>query len=326
MENVDLNLLAALDALLAEGSVTGAARRLHLSASAMSRTLARLRRATGDPLLVRAGRSLVPTPRAAALRGRVHELMREIGLVLAPQPQHLDVASLERTFTIRAGEGFVALFSGPLALAVADAAPGVCLRFAPKPLKESGPLRDGEADLEIGTAGIDAPEVRTQLLFRDGFVGIAREHHPILADTMTAERYAACRHVVASRRGAAGGPIDDALARLGLTRRIAAIVPGFPDAMRVAGQSDLLAAVPGSCLGFMSTQGDPESAGLRDFVLPVETPDLAVSAMWHPRLDADPAQRWLRRTVLAVCRAATASRRPVAPAVSTHGGRPSASG
>src|SRR5216684_1944528 len=100
MDDVDLNLLVALDALLAEGSVTGAARRLGLSASAMSRTLARLRSATGDPLLVRAGRGLVPTPRAAELRDRVHELTRDVRAVLTPDVSHLDVASLDRTFSI----------------------------------------------------------------------------------------------------------------------------------------------------------------------------------------------------------------------------------
>ena len=94
-EHVDLNLLVALDVLLADGSVTGAARRLGLSASAMSRTLARLRAATGDPLLVRAGRGLVPTPRAAELRDRVHELTRDVQAVLRPQIAQVDVGSLD---------------------------------------------------------------------------------------------------------------------------------------------------------------------------------------------------------------------------------------
>src|ERR1700734_278696 len=111
MDNVDLNLLLALDALLTEGSVTGAARRLGLSSSAMSRTLARLPSATGDPLLVRAGRGLVPTPRAADLCEQVHELTRDVRMVLSPQTNLLDIASLERTFTIRANEGFVERFS-----------------------------------------------------------------------------------------------------------------------------------------------------------------------------------------------------------------------
>ncbi len=308
MDDVDLNLLVALDALLAEGSVTGAARRLGLSPSAMSRTLTRLRSTTGDPLLVRAGRSLVPTPRAAELRDRVHELARDARAVLSPQAGRLDVALLERTFTIRAGEGFVELFSGPLVAAVTGAAPGVRLRFAPKPLKDSDPLREGEIDLEIGTPGLTAPEVRMQLLFRDGFVGAARAGHPLLTGPMTPERYAACRHVVASRKGASAGPVDDALKELGLRREVVAIVPGFPDAMRVARQTDLIALVPRSCLGPLTMQADPLPESLSGFDLPVRTPDLAVSAMWHPRLEADPAQRWLRSTVTTVCRATVASR------------------
>jgi DNA-binding transcriptional LysR family regulator len=166
MDDVDLNLLTALDALLSEGSVSKAALRLGLSPSAMSRTLTRLRAATGDPLLVRAGRGLVPTPRATELRDRIHELARDVRTALSPQAGYLDVASLERTFTIRANEGFVALFSASLAAAVTEAAPHVRLRFAPKPDKDARPLREGHIDLEIGVLGVSAPEVRAQLIFR----------------------------------------------------------------------------------------------------------------------------------------------------------------
>src|SRR5271156_1294952 len=144
MADIDLNLLIALDALLAEGSVVGAARRLGLSASAMSRTLARLRAATDDPLLVRAGRGLVPTPHATELRDRVHQLTRDVRTVLSPHASHLDVALLDLTFTIRAGEGFLELFSAPLVAAITAAAPRVRLRFAPKTDKDALPLRDGQ--------------------------------------------------------------------------------------------------------------------------------------------------------------------------------------
>ncbi|CAH1664273.1 LysR family transcriptional regulator [Chelatococcus asaccharovorans] len=300
---MDMNLLAALDALLAEGSVTGAARRLGLSSSAMSRTLARLRSATGDPLLVRAGRGLVPTPRAAELRDRVHELTREVRAVLTPNAADLDVASLERTFTIRASEGFVGLFAAPLVAAVADAAPYARLRFAPKPDKDAFPLRDGEIDLEIGVPGASAPEVRTRFIFRDDFIGVVCVGHPLLTGGVTAERYAQCRHVVASRKGAASGPVDDALNELGLRREIVAVVPGFPDAMRIARHTDLVALVPRSCLSG-PTNADPIGQGLVGFDLPVRTPEITISAMWHPRMDADPAHRWLRETLMAVCHGA----------------------
>ncbi len=304
MDTLDLNLLPALDALLSEGSVTGAARRLGLSPSAMSRTLARLRSATGDPLLVRAGRGLVPTPRAVALRDRVHELAHEARAVLSPQTDRLDLATLERTFTIRANEGFVGLFSAPLVAAVIEAAPGVRLRFAPKPVKDASPLREGQIDLEIGVLGAFAPEVRTHFLFRDRFLGAVRDQHPLLTEVVTPERYAACRHVGVSRRGSFTGPVDDALAAFGLKRRIVAVVPGFPDAMRIARQSDLVALLPRWCLA----SADPLAAGLASFELPVPTPEIMISAMWHPRMDADPAHRWLRNTLIAVCRAAAMTR------------------
>ncbi len=300
--DMDMNLLAALDALLAEGSVTGAARRLGLSSSAMSRTLARLRSATGDPLLVRAGRGLVPTPRATELRDRVHLLTRDVRTVLSPHAGHLDVTSLERTFTIRAGEGFVELFCAPLVAAVTEVAPHVRLRFAPKPDKDALPLRDGQIDLEIGVLGASAPEVRTRFLFRDVFIGAARIGHPLLEGAMTPERYAACRHVVASRTGKFTGPVDDALEALGLRREIVAVVPGFPDAVRIARNTDLVALVPRSGLA-SPTGADPAGPGLVGFDLPIRTPPIAISAMWHPRMDADPAHRWLRDTVVAVCHA-----------------------
>src|SRR6187200_2996301 len=117
MSRPDLNLLVTLDVLLAEGSVARAAKRLRLSPSAMSRTLARLRAATGDPLLVRAGRGLVPTPHAAALRARVGDLARDVRTVLGRTAKALDLASLERSFTIRANEGFVDAFAGRLVTA-----------------------------------------------------------------------------------------------------------------------------------------------------------------------------------------------------------------
>lgn len=295
-----MNLLVALDALLADGSVTGAARRLGLSTSAMSRTLTRLRAATGDPLLVRVGRGLVPTPHAAAIRDHVRDLTHNVRAVLRPPVEILDIARLEQTFTLRCSEGFLERFLVPLVTTVRQLAPGVQLRFAPKPDKDARPLREGPVDLDIGvlaSSSIDmqGPEIRTRFLFRDTMVGAVRSNHAVLCEPITPERYAACEHVVASRRGAVHGPVDDALVQLGLTRTIAAIVPGFPDALRLARQTELVALVPLSCIGATETE-------LVSFPLPVSTPDVVVSQMWHPRLDAAPAHRWLRDIVFKVCR------------------------
>lgn len=298
MEEPDLNLLVALDALLTDGTVAGAARRLGLSASAMSRTLARLRDATGDPLLVRAGRGLVPTPRATELREQVQKLSREARAVLRPAPAAVDLRTVERTMTIRANDGFVEAFGARLVLGVAAETSGVRLRFAPKADKDVGPLREGLIDLEIGVLGKTGPEIRRQALFEDRFIGVVRKGHPLLAErAITPERYAAFGHVVASRRGSAGGPVDDALAELGLARTVVAVVPGLRAAMSIASASDLVALVTAS---FLESVG--EHASVDGFELPVVTPPVLVSQIWHPRLDADAVHRWLRAMVLRICR------------------------
>ena len=304
VNDIDLNLLPALDALLAEGSVTGAARRLGLSTSAMSRTLARLRAVTGDPLLVRAGSSLVPTPRAVALREHVGAVARDALAVLSPQPLEVDLASLQRTFTVQANDGFVALFAASLVGEVTRQAPGVRLRFAPRLAKEARWLRDGLLDLAIGVLGEAAPEVRMQSIFHDRFVGAARSGHPLLDGPITLQRYMACRHVVSSRKAVADGPLDRALADLGMQRTISAIVAGFPDALRIARQSDLVTQVPQSFFAAGTEAAAGVVDGLQAFELPIRTPEIVVSAMWHPRLDADPAHRWLRATFMSACQEA----------------------
>ncbi|MGD9478871.1 LysR family transcriptional regulator [Shinella sp. G-2] len=294
MTRPDLNLLVTLDVLLAEGSVARAARRLRLSPSAMSRALARLREATGDPLLVRAGRGLVPTPRAAELRGDVGRVLREAEALLRPM-EILDLARLERTFTLRNREGFVDTFGPALLARVARDAPRVRLRFVSKPDKESTPLRDGSVDLETGVIGdTTGPEVMTQALFRDRFVGVVREGHPLLDSPMTAERYAAGTHVVVSRRQRDSGPADEALGHLGLARTIAVTVASFSEALTLARGSDLIAQV-----SERSTARLRE--GMATFDLPFDLPAYTISMLWHPRMDADPAHRWLRTCLRAVC-------------------------
>lgn len=297
MPTHDLNLLVTLDVLLSEGSVAGAARRLRLSPSAMSRALARLRAATGDPLLVRAGRGLVPTPRALELGEPVRRLVQEGAAVLRPAAG-LELERLARTFTLRTGDGFVESFGAELLARVGAAAPGVRLRFVPKPAKDSAALRDGSVDLDTGVvAGTSGPEVRARALFRDRFVGAVRTGHPLCRGEITPARLAAGRHVLVSRRGLDRGPVDEALQPLGLERTIVAIVAGFAAALALARASDLIAVVP-----------ERHTASLRDglhsFPLPLAMPAITVSLLWHPRLDADPAHRWLRGLVQEVCAAA----------------------
>jgi DNA-binding transcriptional LysR family regulator len=294
MSKPDLNLLVTLDVLLAEGSVARAARRLRLSPSAMSRTLARLREATGDPLLVRAGRDLVPTPRALELRERVRQLVEDGSAVLRPVEQ-LDLKQLDRTFTLRTSEGFVENFGPELIARVSTAAPGVRLCFVPKPDKDSTPLRDGIVHLETGVVEkTTAPELRVQALFRDRYIGAVRKGHPLSKGKITPARYAAGQHICVSRRGLETGPIDAALKPFGLERELVTIVGGFSTALALARASDLIASVPERHTGILRV-------GMHSFPLPVTTPEFTVSLLWHPRLDADPAHRWLRGIVRDIC-------------------------
>jgi DNA-binding transcriptional LysR family regulator len=296
MPRPDLNLLVTLDVLLAEGSVARAAQRLRLSPSAMSRALARLRETTGDPLLVRAGRGLVPTSRALELRERVSQLVDDGEAVLRPA-EKLDLKQLVRTFTLRTRDGFVETFGPGLIARVGKEAPGLRLRFVQKTDKDSAPLRDGTVDLDTGVVGkTTGPEVRAQALFRDRFIGVVRKGHPLSRGGITPARYAAGRHVLVSRRGLDKGPIDEALELLGLERAIVAIVGDFSASLALARESDLVASVPERHTGSLR-------AGMHSFALPVATPEIAVSLLWHPRLDVDPAHRWLRDCVRDACAA-----------------------
>lgn len=294
MPTPDLNLLVALDVLLAECSVALAAKRLRLSPSAMSRTLARLRETTGDPLLVRAGRGLVPTPRALELRERVGQLVLEGQAVLGPAGD-LDLSRLVRTFTLRTSEGFAENFGPALIARVSEEAPGVRLRFVQKEHKDSGPLREGTADMETGVIGkTTSPEVRARTLFTDRLIGVVRTGHPLCRGRITPARYAGGRHISVSRRGQDKGPIDDALEPQGLERKIATIVGGFSTALTLARESDLIASVPKRHTGILRQ-------GMHSFAIPVPVPEFTVSLLWHPRLDNDPAHRWLRRCVRDAC-------------------------
>ena len=260
----------------------------------MSRALTRLREATGDPLLVRAGRDLVASPRALKLRESIGQLVHDAEAALRPAGK-LDPGQLERTFTLRASEGFVENFGPRLLSRISGEAPGVRLHFLHKLDKDSGPLRDGSVDLETGVVDkAISPEVRTQALFRDRYVGVVRAGHPLNLGEITAARFAAARHVHVSRRDGDKGPIDEALAGMGLHRQIATIVGGFSAALALVRASDMVACVHERHTGVLY-------AGMHSFALPLLIAPFTVSMLWHPRLDGDPAHRWLRGYVRGIC-------------------------
>jgi DNA-binding transcriptional LysR family regulator len=294
---LDLNLLAALDALLEEGSVAGAAARLHVTAPAMSRSLGRIRRTTGDQILVRTGHAMTPTPYAIAVREQVHKLLQEVRGVLAPS-RELDLTTLERTFTLRWHDSLVALSGPALLAAVRKEAPGVRLRFTAESSIDTPELRRGEVDLEANANRPTAPDIRAERVAETHHVIVVRRGHPLTrVKAVTTARYAASEHITISRRGSLGNALDDALGQLGLTRRVVATAPTEAAAFEFVRGSDLLVTAPES-----TTRSAAADLGLTLLPLPLELPPAAVYLSWHQRYDTDPAHVWLRdlaRTALA---------------------------
>jgi DNA-binding transcriptional LysR family regulator len=256
----------------------------------MSRTLSRIRKALSDPVLVPAGRAMVLTPHAEAIAEQVRALSAGAQAVLRPPPP-VDPRNMKREFTIRANEAFTQLYAAKLSAVVSAEASGVRLRFVPKPDKDIGPLRNGTVDLEIGVISDDGGELRAQTLYRDTYVGIARSGHPLFDEPVTPERLCTWGHVVFARRRGRSSPADEALATIGLSRRVSVIVPGFPAVIAVASASDLLGLVPRSaCLALPGYE-------ITLFELPIPMPELVISQIWHPRMEADAGHRWLRAMV-----------------------------
>lgn len=290
----DLNLLATLNVLLAENSVAGAARRLELSSSAMSRALTRLREVTGDPLLVRAGRRLVPTPRATQMRDEVAALVDSANALLRPA-EKLDVSRVSRRFILRCSEGFVETFGPRLLTRIATEAPGITLQFVTKLDKDSAPLRQGEADFETGVVDKKtAPELITRPLFHDHWIAAVRKGHPLASTRMRARLLSEGQHVVVARRGLQDDDIEAAFQQMGVQRRIATVVNGFSAALALARNSDLIATVPAR-----HTEG--LRAGMQEVNLPVRLRPFHISLLWHPRMNGDLAHRWLREALRTVC-------------------------
>ncbi|MFG2398029.1 LysR family transcriptional regulator [Streptomyces lydicus] len=285
---MDLNLLRALDALLQENSVTRAAERLGTSPAAASRTLARLRRAVGDPLLVRAGQEMVPTPRARELREEVGALLRGCDNVLRPGAG-FDAVHLRRTFTVQATDLILAGLAGTLTDRIHAEAPHVDVVFLPEALEGGPALRQGLVDVELGVLGPLDPEIRTQRLTRMTLVGIARSGHPLFDGRIDARQFAAADHIGISRHGKRLGPIDDALAERGLRRRLAVVVPSHTSAMMLARNSDLVALTLADWL-----PDTLAALGLRAFPLPLDLAPLDFGMAWHPRNASDPGHRWFR--------------------------------
>jgi len=292
LRDVDLNLLVLLDALLREESVTRAAERVSMSPPAMSRALGRLREQLGDPLLVRAGRELVPTPRARELAPEVRSLVEAVERVMRPQESPA-LASLERRFRIRATDHVLAVLGPGVDRAVAEQAPGVALDYSPNLPSDPDDLREGRVDLAIGVYHRAAPELRRTTLFHDRFVCVVRADHPRVKRKPSLERFAAMEHVLVAPRFQPGSVVDHALAERGLERRVARVVPYFLAALHLVAGSDYVLTVSERL-----ARAEAERFGLRVVGSPLPLERYPIHALWHPRLDADGAHRWLRQVLV----------------------------
>ncbi|WP_328646495.1 LysR family transcriptional regulator [Amycolatopsis sp. NBC_00348] len=288
---LDLNLLTALDALLEEGSVAAAADRLHLSSPAMSRTLGRIRKTTGDQILVRTGRTMTPTPYALEIRAQVRDLVQQAESVLAPD-RALDLAELDRVFTLICHDAITTALGPRLIAAVHRDAPNARLRLLAEGRADTQELRRGQVDLELGSAAPDSPEIRSELFFEDRLVLAVAPDHPFATRKPTLRRYAEALHLRITRRGRLHDPMDDALAEHGLERRVVATTPTTTSALSVVRLGECVVAVPERmCAGMI------DALGLVTVPLPMPVPPAPLVGSWHQRYENDKAHRWLRERV-----------------------------
>jgi len=287
---INLNLLPALEALLAEGSVSAAARRVHVSQSAMSHSLSRLRELFGDPLLVPLGRGLTPTPRALQLRAALPVAFEHLRRALA-SPEPFEPRSSTRIFRVATVDYFELTTLPDVLDYLGKHAPFVRLeieRFTPESVPS---LVLGEIDLALigGSQPVPPAGLRRVAVYQDPFAVIARKGHPKIKRRLDVETYTSLGHVLVSVEGRRDGAVDRALTRLGTTRRVALRVPHFMSAPLAVRSSDLICTIASSV-----AQRAHELFGLRVLQPPIELEAAQVVALWSQRHDDDPAQRWFR--------------------------------
>lgn len=288
---MDMNLLTALDALLEHNSVAAAAARLHLTPPAVSRTLARIRHVTGDPILVRSGRTMVATPYASSIRAKVRALVLEASTVLQPR-RELDVATLDRVFTVRGHDALLAALATDLISSFRAEAPSVRLRLLGEPAADArGDLRD-VIDLDVG-AGVPAePEIAHEVVGADDLVVAMRRRNPLAGALLSAAQLAAMTYLNVSRRGRLHDRVDDAFAALGLKRTVAGSLPTCVAALDVVARTDFATVVPRTVCSSVC-----EAFDIAVHPLPFELPPSPIVLSWHRRFGGDLAHAWMRRRV-----------------------------
>lgn len=302
MESTDLGILVSLDALLQEGSVTGAARRVGLSTPAMSHALARIRERLGDPILVRSGRGMLLTPRAEALKPRVHSVVAEARQTLEPERPFI-ARELSRTFVVHATDYVLTVLGLVVDRILREEAPAVCLRFVPNSADDPAILRDGGADIAVGIYGDLPQEMRSRQLLTDRFVCAVRKDHPAIGKRFSLQQFVRLSHIQVAPRGKPGGYLDDVLEERGLARNVARAVPFFVTALQLAAQTDYVLTVPERLAALLAP-----GLGLQILEVPLELRPYALGLVWHPRFDGDAAHSFLRDVFIRAAREAAGNR------------------
>lgn len=295
----DLNLLRVFHALLDEPQVSSAARRLNLSQPATSAALGRLRGALGDPLLVRAGNRMIPTPFAQELRPKVRQLLKDIEQALRA-PAHFSPSSSERAFRIAANDYAVAAVLSPLLERMRRQAPRVILEILPFEDAFEARLAAENYDLAIRDQWAMRGWQRLERLFTEDYVCVARHDHPRLSKRPTLDQFLSEGHVLISPRGRSPGVVDKALDKLKRERRVAVTLPHFLAAPAVIASTDHVMTIPRRVASQLA-----QLYALRVFPPPVPLRGFDVAMAWHPRGEADPGVRWLKDQIREVAAAGT---------------------
>jgi DNA-binding transcriptional LysR family regulator len=292
---VDLNLLIALERLLARGNVTSAARDLGVTQPAMSRTLHRLRELLGDPLFVKVGRGVVPTERALALRGPLDEALGAIRRVIEP-PERFDPLTARGVLGIALGDEAQVAFADAIVTAVQSAAPGVDVRVRPLSPASLDEGKRGLIDLALApelsalparAGAVDLSDMVVKPLYTRRFVVVRSARFPSPLDL---DAYCAASHVIVGWEGGGRGFVDDLLEALGRKRRVAATVTSFLSAARLVSATDLVGTMPSEVVPLTG-------ASVVGFEPPFPLPEIPMLLVWDPRKTADPRHRFFRQLV-----------------------------
>lgn len=287
-DRLDLNLLIALDALLAEQNVTRAAARLRVGQPAMSASLGRLRRVFGDQLLVRSGRSFAPTPLAQSLAGRLEGVLADIEHLLTMRPE-FDPASATRTFTITASDYVTFTLLRHLIPVLYTEAPGITIRIQPLTGEFEKSIVRGDADLLVLPAEFSrAPRALPHRgLFKDDFVCVVWAGNSQVGDSISAEQFARMPRLASAER--LGALAETRLRQLGVEQNIDVATQAFVLGPLLIRGTRLLTVV--------HRRVARELAPLTDTRIldpPFDLGTITQTMYWHPRTDDDPAHRWLR--------------------------------